>query len=363
MMPAELKALFTTDTPLIDVRAAVEYAQGAFPTAINLPIMDDKERQSVGICYKQDGAEAAERLGHELVSGNIRELRVQAWQAFADQNPNARLYCFRGGKRSELAVEWLRASGYNVPRIPGGYKALRSYLLTVVEALPPLMILGGKTGTGKTDLLAKLTRLVDLEKRANHRGSAFGRQIEAQPSQIDFENRLAIDFLKLGADSTASPVVVEDEGRLIGRVSLPLPLQAAMKQAPLVLLEGGLEDRVERILKEYIIQQYAQFTAREPDPELALAAHSAVFLAGIDGIRKRLGGVEHKRLRASIGNAFAAQAKGDFEQHRAWIRDLLSNYYDPMYDYQIDIKADRIVFRGDFDSVTEYLCAREAEAR
>jgi tRNA 2-selenouridine synthase len=361
MMPADFKTLFISNTPLIDVRAAVEFAQGAFPSAVNLPILNDNERHAVGISYKQDGADAAERLGHELVSGNTRALRLQGWQAFADKQPNTRLYCFRGGKRSELAVEWLRASGYNVLRIPGGYKALRGYLIGVLDALPALMVLGGKTGNGKTDLLANLSRLVDLEKHANHRGSAFGRQLAAQPSQIDFENAVAISFLKVSESNPGGPVVVEDEGRLIGRVSLPVPLQAAMKRAPLVLLEGRMEDRVERILNEYIIQQYDQFLARETNPNLALEAHSAVFLAGIDGIKKRLGGVEHQRLRASIVDAFKAQGKGDFQQHRGWIRDLLGNYYDPMYDYQINIKAERIIFKGDFDSVTEYLRSLEAE--
>ena len=361
-MTLDLKALLTTDVPLIDVRAPVEFSQGAFPGAVNLPILNDDERHRVGVCYKQKGPDAAEKLGHELVSGEVRKTRLTAWQSCLDQYPNAHLYCFRGGKRSQLAVEWLQASGYEVTRIVGGYKALRSCLLSVFDQLPPLVVLAGKTGNGKTDLLANLTRMVDLEGHANHRGSAFGRQLAPQPAQIDFENAVAINLLKLGQGAEDRPVVVDDEGRLIGRVSLPLHLQQAMKQAPLVLLEGAMEDRVERIFGEYILGQYEQLLSKLVDPALALDAHSAMFFEGLKGIKRRLGGVEHDRLQTTMQCAFAAQAKGYFQQHRDCIRALLSLYYDPMYAYQIDRKADRIIFRGDFPSVTEYLQTLELKA-
>lgn len=45
-------ALFLQQRPLIDLRAPIEFAEGAFPRAINLPLMSDDERAAVGICYK-----------------------------------------------------------------------------------------------------------------------------------------------------------------------------------------------------------------------------------------------------------------------------------------------------------------------
>jgi len=37
----EFKNLFTQDLPLIDVRAPLEFEHGAFPNAINLPLLLD----------------------------------------------------------------------------------------------------------------------------------------------------------------------------------------------------------------------------------------------------------------------------------------------------------------------------------
>lgn len=352
--------IFSRAVPLLDLRAPVEFAQGAFPGAVNLPILDDAEREKVGICYKQHGPQAAETLGHTLVSGASRASRLHTWQTFLAANPDAWLYCFRGGKRSQLAEAWLRAEGSPVQRIPGGYKALRHYLLGVLEATPPLLVLGGKTGCGKTDLLAGLERQVDLEKRANHRGSAFGKQIDGQPAQIDFENALGVDFLKLALLAPELPVVVEDEGRAIGRVSLPLPLQAKMKVAPVILLEDDIACRSERICNEYLVAQFAGLLALHHDQTLAHDAHEAAFLESLAAVQKRLGGVAYQRLRGSMEMAFGAQRRGDFAQHQIWITDLLANYYDPMYDYQINNKAERIVFRGDFAAVTEYLLEQTA---
>ncbi|VDZ80378.1 ATP-binding protein [Salmonella bongori] len=74
------RALLIADTPLIDVRAPIEFQQGAMPGAINLPLMTDDERAAVGTCYKRQGADAALALGHRLVSGDIRQQRLEAWK-------------------------------------------------------------------------------------------------------------------------------------------------------------------------------------------------------------------------------------------------------------------------------------------
>ena len=352
MNTALLHRIFTTDTPLLDVRAPVEFRQGAFPTAVNHPILNDAEREQVGICYKQNGAEAAEKLGYQLVEGTSREQRTGRWMNFLDRHPNACLYCFRGGQRSAIAKQWIESAGGSIPRIEGGYKSMRSYLLGIFEKLPSITIVSGKTGVGKTVLINEIQGSLDLEGFANHRGSAFGNRTTPQPGQIDFENSVAIAILKVGKS-----LVLEDEGRMIGRLNLPLQLHAAMKSAPIVLLEDSLENRVEKIYQEYIVDQIVDLLVHgEQNPVQHLQQK---YLAALSAIRKRLGGDAHTRISALMEHAFAIHLKGDeksqHQAHKDWIEQLLGLYYDPMYEYQINLKRERIIESGDRSSLRAYL--------
>jgi tRNA 2-selenouridine synthase len=126
---SDYAGLFLADTPLLDTRAPLEFARGAFPAARNLPLMSDEERAAVGSCYKQRGQDAAIALGQELVSGVIRDARITAWREFARAHPEGYLYCFRGGLRSQIVQQWLRDSGIDYPRVSGGYKAMRRFLI------------------------------------------------------------------------------------------------------------------------------------------------------------------------------------------------------------------------------------------
>ena len=178
-IPADLfTELLLSSTPLIDVRAECEYHDGHIPHSANLPLLTDDERKKVGTCYKRKGQEAAITLGTELVSGDARKERMTAWIRFIADNPTAVILCFRGGLRSQTVQKWLAESGLQRPLIRGGYKALRRHLLRTtirVASEKKIIIVAGKTGTGKTHLINNLTRSVDLEGLANHRGSAFGR--------------------------------------------------------------------------------------------------------------------------------------------------------------------------------------------
>lgn len=313
---------------MLDVRAPVEFANGAFPSATNIPILDDEQRHQVGICYMEHGAVAAEELGHKLV-GDAKAKLIERWQGFIADHPDAVLYCARGGRRSQLAALWLEQAGTKIQRIPGGYKALRNFLLQQVENPPPIVLLSGKTGVGKTELLPRIKNAVDLEGLANHRGSAFGAYRTPQPAQIDFENALAVAFLR-----QPEFVVLEDESRLIGKINLPVPLQTAMKEAPICLLEDSLENRVQRIQREYV-----ELPLETTSPQEVLAS----LLGSVDAIKNRLGGVRHKALVSDLIHAFSAQEQNDTSQHGIWIEKLLTEYYDPMYEYQLDKKRQRIV--------------------
>ena len=341
-----LYRLLKSDTPLLDVRAAVEFSKGALPCATNLPILNDDERHQVGICYKQEGPQAATKLGHELVKDDTKRQRIEYWAAFVKANPGAWIYCFRGGQRSTIAQRWLAESGIDVPKIDGGYKALRRCLLNLYENLPPLVVVAGKTGVGKTILINDVNNSVDLEGRANHRGSAFGNYWTQQPSQIDFENHVAIDILK-----SQGRVVLEDEGRLIVKLSLPLPLQAAMKKAPLVLLEASVEERVETIFQDYIVDSIDSCDEAH-DPIQMLETK---YLNALDAVKKRLGGAAYETISSAMRGAFDDHKKGDPAAHKNWIRSMLVTYYDPMYEYQIQSKQDRIIQRGSMTEIRAYL--------
>ncbi len=259
--------------------------------------MTDSERQRVGTCYKQQGQQAAIVLGHQLVSGEIKAQRIQAWAEFAKTHSDGVLYCFRGGLRSQIVQQWLKdEAGIDYPRVGGGYKAMRSFLLDTVEqavAQCDLVLLGGMTGTGKTEALGQLSNSLDLEGYANHRGSSFGKRATGQPSNIDFENRLAVDVLKKRA-SGIEQFVLEDESRAVGSCALPLPLYQRMQQVPMVWLEDSLQNRVERILQDYVIDLCAEFVAVHGDEGFSL--FSERLLASLDNIHKRLGGDRHRRL-------------------------------------------------------------------
>lgn len=349
--------IFLRDTPMIDTRAPVEFAKGAFPGAVNLPLMTDEERARVGTCYKEQGQAAAIELGHQLVHGSVKQARVEAWKEFAQTHPDGYLYCFRGGLRSQICQQWLQEAGCDYPRITGGYKAMRWFLLEQMEQLcasQPMIVLAGRTGVAKTDFLLRWPQSIDLEGRANHRGSAFGRRVGGQPSQIDFENAVSVDLLRCHHRRPEQPVLVEDESHLIGRCVLPQPLKQAMESAPVVVLEVSLSTRVEHTYTNYILRKLAEWQTHVGEEE-GFRRFAEDLRVSMGRIRKRLGGARYEDMSRLLEQALAAHERGETYLHRVWIRRLLEDYYDPMYHYQLDKKADRIRFRGGPGAVSEYL--------
>lgn len=357
------RQLILEDTPLIDVRAPLEYTGGSVPTATNLPLINDAERHEIGLRYKNLGQDAAIDLGHELVHGESKITRVSAWQQFAQQHPQGVLFCWRGGMRSKISQQWLyEQSGIIYPRIRGGFKALRRFLIDETCAIiegQQLLMLGGRTGSGKTRLLTTIKAQLDLEGLANHRGSAFGPRAHPQPSQIDFENQLAIALIKHQA-AGYDHLVVEDEGRNVGARMVPEPLFNAMKAAPLILLEVADEERVNITFQEYIVDALAEFEALY-GIEQGFEQWSHYLLSSLDKIHKRLGGVRHQQLRLLMDQALQQQRDhGEQQLHRGWIEALLIEYYDPMYNYQIEKKLHKVAFKGDVSTVRDYLIDRSA---
>lgn len=354
----DLRSLFLKDVPLLDVRAPVEFAQGAFPHTENHPLINDTEREQIGIQYKEMGQDAAIEMGHGLVNGEKKAARVAEWKAFAEQHPEGVLYCFRGGMRSKISQQWLyEETGILYPRVKGGYKAMRRFLIDELEVsareVKPI-VLGGRTGVGKTVLLQQLEPMIDLEKLAWHRGSAFGPHATPQPRQIAFENALSIALLKIRANGNPH-FAVEDEHRNVGACFIPDSIRDKFRDSPLVILEASLEERVEITHMEYIDEALAEHVTLYGEEE-GFKKWAAYLLGSMDKIKKRLGGVRHAELRKILESAIEVHRRtGETGQHRAWIGELLGGYYDPMYDYQIEQNEKQIAFTGDRKAVIGFL--------
>ena len=347
--------LFQNNTPLMDVRAPVEYSRGSFPGVLNAPLMNDNERHLVGRRFKQSGQLSAIELGHQLVSGKTKNQRVNDWLGFIKQNPSGALYCFRGGLRSKVVQEWIfDYSGIAYPRVKGGYKAMRRYLIDESSRITNsknFIVIGGQTGCGKTLLLNKLPNSIDLEGLANHRGSAFGSNVSSQPTQIDFENTLAIKLINKQKNSI---VLIEDEGNNIGTIYLTDSLKNNIHKSNIVVLKANLDERIKLSLKTYVTEMLENY--RSVDSNNGFENYANYWKNSLFKIQKRLGVVRYKALLKVLNNAIQKHQKSnDLSEYVPLIESLLVDYYDPMYNYQINKKRHRIIFQGDSKAVFEYL--------
>jgi len=356
----EFERIVIEEIPLIDVRAPVEFEKGAFMNTINLPILNDEERRLVGICYKEKGNEDAVKLGHKLVSGEVKKARIDAWTSFISKNPNTMIYCFRGGQRSAISQEWIYdATQKMVPRLEGGYKAFRNYLINSLEPsdqniFPIPVVFGGCTGSGKTKILIELDNSLDLEDIANHRGSSFGRYITPQPTQINFENNLAYALIR-HKHKGFRHIVLEDEGKNVGRCYLPKPLYEHFKSGDTVIIELPIEQRIQNTLDEYVIQSQADYL-RSFGEEKGFDEWFDYISGSLKRIKKRLGGEKHKTITDLFQTACKQQRlSGSYSPHEAWIELLLKEYYDPMYNHQLQNSTRKVLFKGNDREVLEYL--------
>ena len=355
--------ILTKNTPLLDVRAPVEFEKGSFPNARNFPILNNDERAKIGKHYKNHGNNAATSLGHQLVSGELKSTRVHAWQHYIAQHPDTVLYCFRGGQRSKISQTWLSDVGVDIPRVTGGYKAMRQFLIKSLDQIAEshqAIVIGGKTGTGKTLAIKALGNGLDLEHIANHRGSSFGRHVIEQPTQINFENTLAIELLKLSLKHPKF-YIIEDESRCIGRLTIPKNFYENANKGPVVIIDEPLESRIEVIKQDYIISMQREFAEAYSDSTVAFDHFSQHLLAALQRISKRLGGLRYQQLLVIMKEALNEhQLTGNPASHSAWIGPLLQEYYDPMYDYQLEKKRHRIIKSGSRNEIIDYLITQQS---
>lgn len=239
------------EIPVADVRTPAEFDQGHIPQAHNLPIFTNEERVQVGTTYKQIGREEAILLGFEFTgpkwSGFIKEaLSIAPHKKIA-------LHCWRGGMRSGAMAWALNLYGFEVYVLENGYKSYRQWTLSQSAQTFNILILGGMTGSGKTQILHAIKnsgeQMIDLEDLAQHQGSSYGSMgTLIQPSQEQFENNLAYQLSQIDKNKT---LWLEDESRTIGKCSIPNPLWDQMRAAPLIKLNIPLEERIRFLTQEY----------------------------------------------------------------------------------------------------------------
>jgi tRNA 2-selenouridine synthase len=294
--------------PLVDVRAPLEYAQGHIPGAVNIPLFDDHERKVVGTAYKQVNREAAMYKGLEFAGKKLVQLAKEG-ERLAGKNRTLLVHCWRGGMRSRSMVWLFETMGIRCYLLEGGYKSYRRYVREVLASPLKLLVIGGRTGSGKTAILHHLKALgeqiIDLEGLANHKGSAFGALGEAdQPTTEQFENELCHTILSLGEDKVTW---IEDESRNVGKCVLPGELYSRMRESEIVFLDI---DRELRAL--HLVEEYARY---EQD-----ALRSCILK-----IEKRLGG---DRTREALD----AIDREDYYQTAM----ITLHYYDKAYMYSLE---------------------------
>lgn len=297
--------------PMIDARSEDEFAQSQIPYAINMPILTNKERIVVGTLYKEKGSLEATLKGFELVGPRFHEIQKEALERFS--NKKIIVYCWRGGMRSQILSWILGMVGFEVYRLQGGYKTYRTYTFDAIRKERKLLVLGGKTGTGKTRLLKELQQrgeqIIDLEGLAHHKGSSFGSIGQPpQPSVEQFENDFAEELRKLSPDL---PFWVENESRMIGRTIMPQEFYEQILSSPLINIQKSLEERIELIEEEYAVL---------PKDQLIQA---------VLRLKKRLGGLRTTQAIESI----------EVGNHSDWIANMLL-YYDKAYTYDLGKHAD-----------------------
>lgn len=269
---------------VIDVRSPAEYAHAHIPEAHSLPLFSDEERKIVGTAYKQQSRKAAIKIGLDFFGPKMRKMVEQVEELTGnvgeatrgDDLPIAKcllLYCWRGGMRSAGVAWLLDLYGFKVFSLIGGYKAFRNYVLETFRLPFQFKILGGYTGSGKTEMLKALQHQgevgIDLEEIAKHKGSAFGKMECEQPSQEMFENVLSQELRgKLAISPTGllrsngqglnsphtihhSPIWLEDESQRIGDINIPHELWKTIRQSPVYFFDIPFEKRLHRIVEEY----------------------------------------------------------------------------------------------------------------
>lgn len=311
--------------PVIDVRSPKEFCQGHIPGAYNIPIFSDSEHATVGTTYSNKGSHSAILMGLEIIGPKLVELVTQARKAAPAGE--VLVHCWRGGMRSEAMAWLLNFSGMKALVLEGGYRGYRRYIREKLSTGPSLRIIGGMTGSGKTEILHHLSasgeQVIDLEGLAHHKGSAFGwLGQEEQPTTEQFENDLANQWLSM---NPSQPVWVEDESLNIGKVVIPDVFFQKMRSSPMYFINLSFGKRVGRLM-----QEYGSF-----DRE------------GLQGIIMKIS----RRMGGDLAKiAIDSLIQGDVRKSI----EIVLDYYDKTYHYSLERRTDMQMQTIDGDGFTNH---------
>jgi len=302
-----IQAFLTAAGPILDVRSPGEYEQGHISGALSFPLFSNDERAQVGTCYKQQGRDAAVELGFDLLGPKLVDLVRQA-KAIAPHRC-LRIHCWRGGMRSGGVAWGLELAGFQVSTLQGGYKSYRRWAREIFSQPRQIIVLGGMTGTGKTQILQALAdlgeQILDLEGLANHRGSSYGNlDLPPQPSTEQFENLIGD---RLALLDPSRPLWIEAESKRVGTCRVPPELFNQMEAAPTLEVVRPLEERL-----DILVEVYGDTNREE-------------LIAATERIRKRLGGQRTQEAVALI------QQESPRE-----VCKIVLDYYDRTYRYDLE---------------------------
>ena len=297
--------------PVIDVRSEGEYKEGHMRNASNIPLLNNAERVAVGTDYKQKGQLAAIKTGFRLVGPRLAGI-IEETEKIGKE---LLVYCWRGGMRSSNFCQFVGMAGIKTQLLRGGYKAYRHLALEAFKKPLQFIVIGGCTGSGKSEILHALAaqgeQVIDLEKLANHKGSAFGGlMMPPQPTTEQFQNDLFEEVLKLDPHKR---VWIEDESLAVGKIFLPHDLWRQMGISPVVEMEVPNEVRIERLVNEYGSSDQKEY------------------LDAMTRISKKLGGQHFNAAKERL-------MQGDM----ASTIELLLVYYDKAYTKALEKKKSRI---------------------
>ena len=290
--------------PIIDVRTPAEFADGHITGAINIPIFSNEERAVVGTKYKQESKDTAIAQALEYIAAKTDQYLDELERLVSTQE--ICIYCWRGGFRSTGMGYLFQTAGKKVYRLDGGYKAYRNFILGSFKKKFNLTVIGGMTGSGKTEILEEIGKtnqqMLDLEGIAHHKGSAFGALgQEDQPTTQQFENNLAA---QLNSFNFEQNIWLEDESRMIGRVKIPDDLFIQMRSTNVIKIEVSKDNRINRLIKDY-----ANF-------------NKEYLINSITNISRRLGGLNTQKAIEAIE-----------EEDYYTATDIILDYYDKTYTY------------------------------
>lgn len=276
---------------VVDVRSPLEYQHAHYTTALSIPLFTDEERKIVGTTYKQQSRENAIKIGLDYFGPKMKTIVEEVEMLLKQRNSKTLIvHCWRGGMRSGAVAWLLDMYGFKVYTLEGGYKKFRTWVLEQLSKEYKLSVLGGFTGSAKTEILKELARLnehvIDLEELAIHKGSAFGNLgLPPQCSTEQFENKLALALNDICQTKKEEDFIwVESESQRIGNINIIHTFYKQMLAAPYFSLDIPFEERL-----NYIIEGYGKFDKQ-------------ALLNAIERIKKRLGGLETKNAIEFLTN-------------------------------------------------------------